>query len=331
MSTTPIVLVPGFWLGAWAWDEVAAALRVDGHEVTALTLPGLESIDTDRSLVTLADHVDAICDAVTAAGRPVDLAVHSGARFPWLRRERPVPELIAAMVYVDTGPGIGAMEPDFEGVEMPLPPREAPRRRRGLDGLSRSSFSRPSSSRRCPSRVSVLRGAAVLTIEARLGGPTSVIATRFPSALVPGRRAEGLGVSRRPRRAPRRGVGDLPASHWRCGHARRSSPRPSAASPGLVPALTEQVPAPRRTVTLVGRRRALASRREPRAAAAKLFLEGRKIGRVGCDRDLGTPVLGSVIGHVASAPQRAHGSLKRTTGLRTCAPWLPKPSRRLRP
>ena len=82
MSTTPIVLVPGFWLGAWAWDEVAAALRADGHEVTALTLPGLESIDTDRSLVTLADHVDAICDAVTAAGRPVVLAVHSGAGFP---------------------------------------------------------------------------------------------------------------------------------------------------------------------------------------------------------------------------------------------------------
>ena len=23
----PIILVPGFWLGAWAWDEVAALLR----------------------------------------------------------------------------------------------------------------------------------------------------------------------------------------------------------------------------------------------------------------------------------------------------------------
>ena len=27
MKTTPIVLVPGFWLGASAWGEVAAALR----------------------------------------------------------------------------------------------------------------------------------------------------------------------------------------------------------------------------------------------------------------------------------------------------------------
>jgi len=26
MTSAPIVLVPGFWLGAWAWDEVAAVL-----------------------------------------------------------------------------------------------------------------------------------------------------------------------------------------------------------------------------------------------------------------------------------------------------------------
>jgi pimeloyl-ACP methyl ester carboxylesterase len=55
MHTTPIVLVPGFWLSAWAWDEVADALRADGHDVTAVTLPGLESADADRSSITLAD------------------------------------------------------------------------------------------------------------------------------------------------------------------------------------------------------------------------------------------------------------------------------------
>ncbi|HSJ47171.1 MAG TPA: alpha/beta hydrolase [Euzebyales bacterium] len=85
MNTAPIVLVPGFWLGAWAWDEVAAALRADGHDVTALTLPGLESADADRSSITLADHVDAICEAVTVAGRPVVLAVHSGTGAPAMR------------------------------------------------------------------------------------------------------------------------------------------------------------------------------------------------------------------------------------------------------
>ena len=26
-TEAPIILVPGFWLGAWAWDEVASILR----------------------------------------------------------------------------------------------------------------------------------------------------------------------------------------------------------------------------------------------------------------------------------------------------------------
>ena len=61
MATTaaPIILVPGFWLGAWAWDDVADKLRADGHDVTAITLPGLESKDDDRSDIDLSDHVDA--------------------------------------------------------------------------------------------------------------------------------------------------------------------------------------------------------------------------------------------------------------------------------
>jgi len=42
MTAAPIILVPGFWLGGWAWGEVAGLLRADGHDVTALTLPGLD-------------------------------------------------------------------------------------------------------------------------------------------------------------------------------------------------------------------------------------------------------------------------------------------------
>ena len=94
MTSAPIILVPGFWLGAWAWDEVTAALRADGHDVAALTLPGLESADADRSSVTLADHVDAICDAVAAAGRSVVLAVHSGAGAPGYAVTNRIPEQI---------------------------------------------------------------------------------------------------------------------------------------------------------------------------------------------------------------------------------------------
>ena len=82
MAAVPIVLVPGWWLGAWAWDDVAEDLRAAGHDVTPLTLPGLESLATDRSKITFDDHVKAICDACAAAGAPVVLAVHSGAGAP---------------------------------------------------------------------------------------------------------------------------------------------------------------------------------------------------------------------------------------------------------
>ena len=120
-SSAPIILVPGFWLAAWAWDEVAALLRADGHGVTALTLPGLDSADTDRSAITLDDHVEAIVSAVRATSAPVVLAVHSGAGFPGYAASDRVPELIAAMVYVDTGPPRGALDGDFKGLEKAMP------------------------------------------------------------------------------------------------------------------------------------------------------------------------------------------------------------------
>ena len=173
MTTTPIVLVPGFWLGAWAWDEVAAALRADGHDVTALTLPGLESADADRSAITLADHVDAICEAVTAAGRPVVLAVHSGTGAAGYAVTDRIPEHIAAMIYVDSGPGKGALDPDLTAMEIPLPPAEKLAAEENLDGLTEerlATFRR----RAVPEPGAVLRDAVELTNDARLDVPSTV-------------------------------------------------------------------------------------------------------------------------------------------------------------
>src|SRR5437867_8016214 len=135
-NSAPVILVPGFWLGAWAWDEVGSILRADGHDVTALTLPGLESADADRSAITMSDHVDAICEAVRDAGAPVVLAVHSGAAAPGYGASDRVPELIAAMVYVDTGPPSGALDPDFAAVQKPLPSAEDLAANENLSGLT---------------------------------------------------------------------------------------------------------------------------------------------------------------------------------------------------
>ena len=183
MTTAPIVLVPGFWLGAWAWDEVAGTLRADGHDVTALTLPGLESVDADRSAITMSDHVDAICEAVRAADAPVVLAVHSGTGFAGYAASDRLPDRIAAIVYVDSAPGTGVMDPDFNGVEKPLPSQEELADEENLDGLSEEqleTFRR----RAVPQPGGVLREGAELTNDARRDIPSTIICTGFPSEQV---------------------------------------------------------------------------------------------------------------------------------------------------
>lgn len=213
MTTTPIVLVPGFWLGAWAWDEVAATLRADGHEVTALTLPGLESVDTDRSAITLADHVDAIREVVQAAVRPVVLAVHSGAAGAGYLVSDRIPEQIAAMVYVDSGPATGAMDPDFAADELPLPSREELAKSENLDGLTEEqleAFRR----RAVPEPAAILREAPVLTNAARLDVPSTVLCTGVTSEQVKGYAKEGYAWIAGLNELREVTYVDLPTSHW---------------------------------------------------------------------------------------------------------------------
>ena len=211
--TVPIVLVPGFWLGAWAWDEVASTLRADGHEVTAVTLPGLESPDSDRSSITLSDHVDAICDAVTATGRPAVLAVHSGAGTPGYAVTDRIPEQLAAMVYVDTGPGKGALDPDFTDAEKPLPSPEELAESENLDGLSEEQLE-TFRARAVSEPGAALRDGIELTNDARLGVPSTIICTAFTAEEY--KEAAKEGYSFLAGLAELRDVNyvELPTSHW---------------------------------------------------------------------------------------------------------------------
>jgi pimeloyl-ACP methyl ester carboxylesterase len=213
MTSAPIVLVPGFWLGAWAWDEVAAALRADAHDVTALTLPGLESVDADRSATTMSDHVETICEAARAAGAPIVLAVHSGAGASGYGASDRVPELITAMVYVDSGPAIGALDPGFEAVELPLPSHEQLAKEENLDGLTEeqlATFRR----RAVPEPGAALREAAELTNDARFGVPSTVICTGFTSEQYKGFVKEGYAWLRGLAELRDVSYVDLPTSHW---------------------------------------------------------------------------------------------------------------------
>ncbi|MCW2769109.1 MAG: alpha/beta hydrolase [Aeromicrobium sp.] len=109
-----VILVPGFWLGAWSWDRIVPTLDAAGHDVTVVTLPGMESVEADRSNIGLADHVAAIVREVDAAGEPVVLVGSSfaGTLVQIAANERP--ESIALVVYVDALPKPVSARPDTD-------------------------------------------------------------------------------------------------------------------------------------------------------------------------------------------------------------------------
>src|SRR5215472_6055386 len=214
MTAAPIILVPGFWLGAWAWDDVVSALHADGHEVTALTLPGLESADADRSPIKLSDHVDAICEAVKAASAPVVLAVHSGAGVPGYAASDRLPEQIAAMVYVDSGPATGALNPGFDAVDMPLPSwQELQEDGSSIAGLTDEQLE-AFRQRAVPEPGGAIRDALPLTDDRRLDVPTTVICNSMTSGEI--KAAVEAGYPWVAGLAELRDVTyvDLPTGHW---------------------------------------------------------------------------------------------------------------------
>ncbi len=121
-----IILIPGFWLDASSWDAVLAPLRRAGHEVHALTLPGLESSAADRSGITLRDHIDAVVAEIDRLlPAPVVLVGHSGGGAVAHGAVDARPDRVERVVYVDSGPlgegdAINDQLPVVAG-EIPLP------------------------------------------------------------------------------------------------------------------------------------------------------------------------------------------------------------------
>src|SRR6266545_60012 len=120
-----IILIPGFWLDASSWNEVAPVLEQAGHRVRPLTLPGLESRDAHRSGIRLRDHVEAVVAAVDEADGPVVLVGHSGGGAIAYAAADARPDRVARVVYVDSGPLAdgGAINDELPVVdgEIPLP------------------------------------------------------------------------------------------------------------------------------------------------------------------------------------------------------------------
>jgi len=213
-DSAPIILVPGFWLGAWAWDEVADTLRAAGHDVNALTLPGLESADADRSGVTFADHVDAICDALESTDSPAVLVVHSAAGFSGYAAIDRMPDRVAATVYVDTAPGKGALDPDFADDEKPMVWSEI-EEGENLDGLTdeqKATFRE----RAVPEPGAIMRESVELTNDARGDVPATLICTGFTAEQYQSYAADNPDWAFLAGIPELRNVTwiDLPTSHW---------------------------------------------------------------------------------------------------------------------
>ncbi|GLZ78692.1 hypothetical protein Afil01_34990 [Actinorhabdospora filicis] len=100
------ILVPGAWLGAWAWRDVAAGLRGRGHEVYALSLTGLgERSHLAGPEVGLDTHIADIVNLVESEDlREVILVAHSYSGAPVTGAADRLGERLSRVVWVDSAP-----------------------------------------------------------------------------------------------------------------------------------------------------------------------------------------------------------------------------------
>jgi pimeloyl-ACP methyl ester carboxylesterase len=116
---TSYVLVPGNWLGGWAWTEVTSRLRAAGHDVHPVTLTGLgDRVHLASAEVDLDTHTDDIVHTIEYADlHDVVLVGHSYGGFPVTAAADRVPQRLARVVYVDSGPLPGLSQLDTMGSE----------------------------------------------------------------------------------------------------------------------------------------------------------------------------------------------------------------------
>ena len=225
------VLVPGYWLGAWVWDEVAAELRAAGHDVHAVTPPGqAERAGEAAPDVGVDAHVADLVRVIEDGGlRRVVLVAHSGANMAATGASDRIPDRIARIVYLDTGPmpsGLAAIDfhdPDTraemekqvaeqgEGWKIPVPPFDPDADPGNLAGLSAQHLA-AMRERGTPQPF----GTATQTLtrpDPPPATPRTLIATTIPLAAV-----KAMGEQGHPVFSEMTGPGwtyrELPTGHW---------------------------------------------------------------------------------------------------------------------
>ncbi len=212
-----IVLVPGLWLAGSSWGSVVAHLEAAGHVAHALTLPGMESVDADRSQTGLAEHVAAVVatvdDIEPGEGRVV-LVGHSASASIVHMAADARPERIARLIHVGGFPGedgeafVGGFEP--EGDDLPLPDWSVfdDADLTDLDQGLREAFRAGA----VPSPARLTTDTVRLQDDARLAIPTTLVAPEYTSAML----VDWIEGGHLPEVARLEHVElvDLPTGHW---------------------------------------------------------------------------------------------------------------------
>jgi pimeloyl-ACP methyl ester carboxylesterase len=99
------VLVPGAWMGGWAWKYLARRLRAAGHDVYTPTLTGLgERVHLARPEIDLETHLRDVVNLIEFEDLSgVLLLGHSYAGFVVTGVADRIPERIRNLIYLDTG------------------------------------------------------------------------------------------------------------------------------------------------------------------------------------------------------------------------------------
>ncbi|MEV7690291.1 alpha/beta fold hydrolase [Streptomyces bungoensis] len=149
------VLVPGAWLGAWAWEDTVRALRERGHTALPLTLTGLaERADEGGPQTDLDTHIADITGFVERNHlRGVTLVAHSYAAAPVTGAAGRLGDRLERVMYVDSAPFTAGMcmldlmppqaaeqlrhqvDASGGGWRLPMPPFEVLGLSTSLDGL----------------------------------------------------------------------------------------------------------------------------------------------------------------------------------------------------
>lgn len=220
-SDPTIILIPGHWLGAWAWQEVMERLTALGRRAVPMTLPGLDELDPDRSSRTLSDQAAAIEQVMGQVGasaeQPVVIAAHSGANAPVSLVLDRHPELIGRVVWVDSGPAapgtVFAPDASDDLVELPLPSFDVLGEQASLEGLDARVLER-FRTRAVPEPGPVLRQLVQLTNDARLQVPTTVVCCSIPSAQLMELARAGHPMFAEVANLHHLDLIDLPTGHW---------------------------------------------------------------------------------------------------------------------